>query len=116
MFKLDGSEVSWLIYADWLEDQGLKSQYIRDRLNEIQINDWCFEYRNTGRVPNGWPEAASYVRPNHRGVGTDGGTQGVGTPRIYTPDPISQEDIFNQVMSGVGWGCTYTTTGDGFYV
>ena len=43
MFKLDGSEISWLVYADWLEDQN-KPNFIRSLLSEYQLNNWCFEY------------------------------------------------------------------------
>ena len=42
MFHLDNSEVSWLVYTDWLEDQGRDSQHIRDILNETPRH-WCYE-------------------------------------------------------------------------
>ena len=29
MFKIDGSEVCWLIYADWLDEQGLRGEWVR---------------------------------------------------------------------------------------
>ena len=37
MFHLDGSETSWLIYCDWLEDQGINAQYIRWQLEDLKI-------------------------------------------------------------------------------
>jgi hypothetical protein len=37
MFELDGSETSWLVYADWLEDQGLNAAHIRE---SAVVNDW----------------------------------------------------------------------------
>jgi hypothetical protein len=40
MFDLDGSETSWLIYADWLEDQGLDAEHIR---MPWMFNDYCYE-------------------------------------------------------------------------
>ena len=46
MFKLDGSEVSWLVYADWLEDQDLPAQHIRDYFKNIPVINApnCLEY------------------------------------------------------------------------
>ena len=32
MFKTDGSQVSWLIYANWLEDRGINSDFVRQDL------------------------------------------------------------------------------------
>ena len=45
MFKLDNSEISWLIYADWLEDQGIDASHIREELsNDKVIRAWHWEY------------------------------------------------------------------------
>jgi hypothetical protein len=41
MFELDGSETSWLVYADWLEDQGINASHIREALI---VNTYCYEY------------------------------------------------------------------------
>jgi hypothetical protein len=38
-FDLDGSETSWLVYADWLEDQGFDAAHIR---MPIEIPIWYF--------------------------------------------------------------------------
>ena len=38
MFKLDGSEISWLIYCDWLEDQDIDAKHIRALLEENETN------------------------------------------------------------------------------
>jgi hypothetical protein len=40
MFELDGSETSWLVYADWLEDQGIDAAHIRE---SVDINHFCHE-------------------------------------------------------------------------
>jgi hypothetical protein len=40
MFRLDGSETSWLVYADWLEDQDLDARHIREPLF---VNSWTYE-------------------------------------------------------------------------
>ena len=42
MFHLDGSEISWLVYADWLEDQGLQANHIRENIN-FSVNNWIYE-------------------------------------------------------------------------
>jgi hypothetical protein len=43
VFQLDGSETSWLVYADYLEDQGVDSRHIREGW---QVNDWHREMRS----------------------------------------------------------------------
>jgi hypothetical protein len=40
-FMVDGSETSWLVYADWLEDQGLDARHIREPLF---VNEWFLAY------------------------------------------------------------------------
>ena len=44
MFHLDGSEISWLVYADWLEDHDIDSSHIRKF--EQENCSWHYEYRN----------------------------------------------------------------------
>ena len=39
-FHLDGSEISWLVYADWLEDQDKDSCGIREFSKEPIIYNW----------------------------------------------------------------------------
>jgi hypothetical protein len=34
MFDLNGSQTAWLIYADWLEDQDVPADHIREMANE----------------------------------------------------------------------------------
>jgi hypothetical protein len=43
MFELY-DETSWLVYADWLEDQGLDARHIR---MPGETNTWHMEYRDT---------------------------------------------------------------------
>lgn len=40
-FHLDGSEVSWLVYADWLEDQDKDGQLVRDMINWEYLHPDC---------------------------------------------------------------------------
>jgi hypothetical protein len=42
MFTVNGSETDWLVYADYLEDQGIDASHIREL--EPQTNDWYFEH------------------------------------------------------------------------
>ena len=44
MFHLDGSQTTWLVYADWLEDQGIPASHIRDMAQSENVNHWFFEY------------------------------------------------------------------------
>lgn len=45
MFKLDGSQTSWLVYADWLEDQGIDSSQLRYCIaNEPVTNTFHWEF------------------------------------------------------------------------
>lgn len=53
MFKLDGSQTAWLIYADWLEDQNLPANFIREAACEIETNWWYREYLSGGGVGGG---------------------------------------------------------------
>ena len=46
MFKIDGSEISWLVYADWLEDRGINSDFVRSA-----IGDWYFYNDNELNSP-----------------------------------------------------------------
>lgn len=48
MFKLDGSETSWLVYADWLEDRGIDATCIRSF--EDNVNQWHHEFLDRLRV------------------------------------------------------------------
>jgi hypothetical protein len=41
-FTIDGSETSWLVYADWLEDHDLNAAHIREPLF---VNDFCYEFK-----------------------------------------------------------------------
>jgi hypothetical protein len=43
MFDLNGSEVSWLIYADWLEDQDISSGNMRELAVDPPLADCFFE-------------------------------------------------------------------------
>ena len=44
MIRLDGSQTSWLIYADWLEDQGIPANHIRDMAIDFFSSGWFYEY------------------------------------------------------------------------
>jgi hypothetical protein len=47
MIDLDGSETSWLVYADWLEDHDLDAAHIREPLF---VNGWFFEFHDAWGV------------------------------------------------------------------
>jgi hypothetical protein len=46
MFELDGSETSWLVYADWLEDHDYDAISIREYVPTV--NSWTYEFYRLG--------------------------------------------------------------------
>lgn len=44
MFHLNGSQTSWLVYADWLEDQGIPASHIREMAKEEITNNFIYEH------------------------------------------------------------------------
>ncbi len=42
MFDLDGSDISWLVYADYLEDQDIDASHIREEVSEPSEGHWHF--------------------------------------------------------------------------
>ena len=42
MFIIDNSQISWLVYADWLEDQGIDASHIRNFETDL-TNQWIYE-------------------------------------------------------------------------
>lgn len=48
MFHLDGSNTCWLIYADYLDDQGeyVKANLIQQQIEHKPKRKWVFEYAN----------------------------------------------------------------------
>lgn len=88
MFKLDGSQTSWLVYADWLEDQEKPANHIRDLATEIKISDWVYEsppdqaesIGNVGFSWNGRVRAGSgYVNGSYVGYQNTKQDSGVGS-------------------------------------
>jgi hypothetical protein len=75
MFELNGSETSWLVYADWLEDQNIDASNIRNFVHPI--NEWCYEIRfagigSVGGISDAW--IAAFVTTGafgSRNVGTE---------------------------------------------
>jgi uncharacterized protein (TIGR02996 family) len=45
MFELNGSDTSWLVYADYLEDQDIDAAHIREGVADPQTNQWIVLYR-----------------------------------------------------------------------
>jgi hypothetical protein len=93
MFHLDNSEFSWLVYADWLEDQDIDATHIRSLVVEPTTNDWCYEYytlinrRNNGRIGGGTDNEDhnfSRVGSNELDVGYGGDYSRVGGNNIST--------------------------------
>ena len=78
MFKLDGSEISWLVYADWLEDKGISANHIREFTNNPTTNQFHFEYSCMSY-------ACTCTVDKFSAVGSYGGGEGekVGTNRLY---------------------------------
>jgi hypothetical protein len=60
IFTVNGSETDWLVYADYLEDQGTDSTHIREGVANPYTNQWFSEVsghyagagcgQNSGRV------------------------------------------------------------------
>jgi uncharacterized protein (TIGR02996 family) len=44
IFHIDGSETSWLVYADWLEDQGFDARHIRE---PQFVHYWSYDFDPT---------------------------------------------------------------------
>jgi uncharacterized protein (TIGR02996 family) len=44
MFELNGSDTDWLVYADYLEDQGIDAAHIREGVADPQPNQWHHEH------------------------------------------------------------------------
>ena len=71
-FKLDGSEITWLVYADWLEDQGINSQHIRESICEIKTEQFHeIVFSHMPMIPDMNVEAYG----THAGSGYSGRTQ-----------------------------------------
>jgi hypothetical protein len=49
-FTLNGSDTDWLVYADYLEDQGIDSAHIREGVVDPQTNQFCKEYKFTNHT------------------------------------------------------------------
>jgi hypothetical protein len=50
MTPSDNSNEMLGIYADWLEDQGYCTKELREELELLITNSWCYEYRGFGSV------------------------------------------------------------------
>jgi uncharacterized protein (TIGR02996 family) len=73
VFDLDGSETSWLVYADWLEDQGLDASNIRE---PGEVNDWYFQHFNDVCSTNFFERLISSALDNVAGRDIQVGTVG----------------------------------------
>jgi hypothetical protein len=93
MFDLDGSETSWLVYADYLEDQDIDASHIRESIANPCIDQWCQDSQGF----------------NNSGVGVD---SGVGNS---TNNNIGSNTDMN---TGSNWrvGSIYSYVGSGIYV
>ncbi len=54
MFELNGSETDWLVYAEYLEDQGIDAIHIREGVVNPQTNQWMSESGTAGKVGMGF--------------------------------------------------------------
>lgn len=96
MFKLDGSQTTWLVYADWLEDQGIPAAHIREAANEIpylyENNYWDYSFRGNkmpgwGRIGGGWIGLFNCVgarQTSHAGTHAEYYDKGVGDAFNYS--------------------------------
>lgn len=89
----NGDDISWLVYADWLEERGKdgEAQDLRESIAENKINIWSYEYR-------------SYLIGVGGGVGVSGvgGVGGVGGAGI---DSVGiGVDVGGGVGGGIGVG------------
>lgn len=77
-FHLNGSQISWMVYADWLEDQGIPANHIRELAINPITNQFCFEYSFMSY-------ACDYIIDRCSTVGSYGGDEGekVGTNKLY---------------------------------
>ncbi len=119
-FLLNGSDTDWLVYADYLEDQGIDATHIREGVIESYQDHWYFESCNVesymvGCVSSDHPYD-NYHEVGGRGVGPQGnvgvthyglgqvGTSGAG---VVTRNLIGGNDSDEiNVYGGVGIGLT----------
>jgi hypothetical protein len=66
LFTIDGSETSWLVYADWLEDQGLDATHIRE---PVEVN-WWYYHTPVGNRVGDWNHQREYYLYNEVGAKT----------------------------------------------
>jgi uncharacterized protein (TIGR02996 family) len=73
MFDHDNSETSWLIYADWLQDQDIDSSNIREELIDPQTNqeyDGCFLFTGGLDILNYNKPGCNSLRETGNNVGS----------------------------------------------
>ena len=109
-FKLNGSDTDWLVYADYLEDQGIDATHIREGVEKLQVNDWIESFYLFMDLNNKMHYAFDIggIGFNH-GVGTNtvtGGlsvNHGVGTNTVsLAANGVGGADLFNYCVGGGG--------------
>lgn len=95
-FQLNGSDTSWLVFADYLEDNGIDATHIREGVAELQKNEWVCECCYHG-VGVGFKD--------YSGVGVIGAVGGgfinsIGWPNVT----IKDVGCYDQRNNGVGGG------------
>ena len=87
-FRVDGSWVSWLVYADYLDDNELDGSIIRELVEDLQTNQWYWESRY--RINNGG-----------FGVGSDYGVVGVGYVGGNSNDDVGSIGFISAGVSSI---------------
>ena len=81
--SMDGSDSSWLVGSDWLEERGDsgRAAEVRRQIHTPHVASWCYESRGMGAVGVGVGAGGVGVGGGAGGVGgvsADGGGAGVG--------------------------------------
>jgi hypothetical protein len=93
MFQLN-CETDWLVYADWLEDQGLDAAHIR---TPGFVNNWCYENDKhyNGVIDGYWNDVGTGLAGTLRERGISGldCMDDVGAGRVGTGSPLYCAEI-----------------------
>ena len=100
MFKLDGSETGWLIYADWLEDQDINAKHIRETLSQLPTRYWEVDFYTSSDEMYG--VGASDIVDNNPGGTENESFDRVGTSRtLLQTNGVGAGDWFHYVGTGL---------------
>ncbi len=92
MFSVNGSDTDWLVYADYLEDQGIDASHIREGIVHQQPN-WTYEGIGEDGVGSRNPTVGS---------GYVGGRDLVGGGFRNDVGSLGTLSVANEICGGVG--------------